>query len=86
MSIYPPRKPRKPNPAAPPNIITDDDTAVCPDHYRRLRKGCNWRKTGLTYEACEFCADQQSHTSRSNSDIPIITGELADNERTTIHN
>lgn len=54
------KKPRKPNPAVPPNIITSDDSSVCPEHYRRLRKGCNWRKTGNTHEVCEMCLNEQS--------------------------
>lgn len=40
-----------------PNIVTSDDTVVCPEHYRRLRQGSNWHKAGTTIEHCEICRD-----------------------------
>lgn len=41
------------------NIITNDHTVVCPDHYIQLRQGCNWRKLATTYEPCEICQESK---------------------------
>lgn len=40
-----------------PNIVTSDDTVVCPAHYRRLRQGSNWCMVTRTIESCEICRD-----------------------------
>ncbi len=42
-----------------PNIITNDRTIVCPEHYAALRQGCNWRKLQSTYERCSVCRQEK---------------------------
>ncbi len=41
------------------NIVTNDHTVVCPEHYKQMRKGCNWRKVTTTYEECEVCLEKR---------------------------
>lgn len=43
----------------PLNIVTNDHTVVCPDHYKRLRSGCNWRKIERTHQECEVCDEER---------------------------